>query len=422
MISLDKWQLKYVFLPHSIRSIGESTFSLCRHLCFVHFGFQCSVWQLRPKTFSQCNSLRAIRIPAAVRQIHNGVFQSYQNLFSVTFELPSNCGHIASEAFDRCPLLKSIVLPHSVEVIDPTLSSMTPSHVLHYSAPESSHFCVENDCFISSNGRQFIQYQVVSSTFSVGGKITLLSAGSFMRNASLQTLVFGAQSRLKSLPAFCLFKCISLRSLHVPKSVGVICEHCFNGCSELAEVTFGSPATVQAIGSQSFAKCRNLTSFIVPSSVSSLGVGVFHGCSELSQVTFEAPSLLTNIPGGLFSDCGKLEELNLPDSVTTIADTAFEGSGVTSLTGVDCAICNSLLIHPGTILRRFGSPSKIVIPSSVREIEESQFAFVSSLSDLRFEEGVVSIGNSAFEHCTHLRTVAFPASLEVIGESAFLWC
>jgi hypothetical protein len=35
--------------------------------------------------------------------------------------------------------------------------------------------------------------------------------------------------------------------------------------------------------------------------------------------------------------------------VTTIASMAFEGSGVTSVTGVDCAICDSLLIHRGTI-------------------------------------------------------------------------
>jgi hypothetical protein len=72
-------------------------------------------------------------------------------------------------------------------------------------------------------------------------------------------------------------------------------------------------------------------------------------------------------------------------------------SGVTSVTGADCAICNSLLIHRGTILHRFGSPSQLVIPSSVREIEERQFESASSLVDLRFDEGVVSIGTSAFE-------------------------
>jgi hypothetical protein len=121
-------------------------------------------------------------------------------------------------------------------------------------------------------------------------------------------------------------------------------------------------------------------------------------------------------------DCRKLQEVTLPDSVTTIASTAFEGSGVTSLTGADCVFCNSLFIHRGTILRWFGSPQQVVIPSSVRVIEEGPFVLANSVVDLSFEEGVVSIGNSAFQGCTRLRSVAFPASLEVIGEIAFHSC
>jgi hypothetical protein len=42
--------------------------------------------------------------------------------------------------------------------------------------------------------------------------------------------------------------------------------------------------------------------------------------------------------------------------------------------------------------------------------------------DLSFDEGVVSIETKAFEFCGNLRTVSFPASLEVIGESAFSSC
>jgi molybdenum cofactor biosynthesis enzyme MoaA len=86
----------------------------------------------------------------------------------------------------------------------------------------------------------------------------------------------------------------------------------------------------------------------------------------------------------------ELEMLNLPGSVTKIASTAFEGSGVTSVTGADCVSCNSLLIHRGTIVHCFGSPSQVVIPSSVREIEEGPFECDDFLVDLSFEEGVVS--------------------------------
>jgi hypothetical protein len=398
-------QLKCVFVPGPVCSIGDAAFFLCHYLSWVSFDCQTSLWQLRSLIFSSCDPLRTITIPASVRQIHSSAFSQCKHLFSVTFELGSNCWYIASGAFDYCPLLKFIVLPPSVEVINPSLRSSIRLCIAQTSAQESSNFCLENDCFLSANGHQIV-----------------LSAGSFMLNSSLQTLVFGSRSRLKSLPASCFQGCVSLRSLQVPKSIRGIWEKCFSECSGLATVTFESPATIRKIGFSAFSDCSHLASFIVPSSVSNLGDCVFSGCSELSRVTFEARSLLASIPGRLFVDCGKLKALNLPDSVTTIASTALQRSGVTSVTGADCVICNSLLIRHEMILHCFGSLSQLVIPSIVREIVYKQFAQVRSLLDLSFEEGVVSIGYGAFENCFQLRTVAFPASLEVIGENAFSCC
>jgi hypothetical protein len=105
--------------------------------------------------------------------------------------------------------------------------------------------------------------------------------------------------------------------------------------------------------------------------------------------------------------------------VTTIARTASKWSGVISVTDADCVTWNSLLIHQGTMLHRFGSPSQVVIPFSVREIGDRQFAMINSFLNLVLGEGVVGIGSGAFRDCTHLRTVAFPASLEVSGELVF---
>jgi hypothetical protein len=184
-LAFSEWQLNKFFLPESIRSIGESAFSRCRSLFCVHFSCYSSVWQLRSMIFSRCGSLTAVTIPAAVRQIHNSAFEGCKSLLSVTFQLPSQCWYITSAAFENCPLLKPILLPPSVEVIDPTLSSIVPtsilwsmdhSHVARWSAAESSHFCVENDCLVSSNGRRLNQYEGLSSTFSISEKITVLSA------------------------------------------------------------------------------------------------------------------------------------------------------------------------------------------------------------------------------------------------------
>jgi hypothetical protein len=165
-----------------------------------------------------------------------------------------------------------------------------------------------------------------------------------------------------------------------------------------------------------------LESFTVPSSVSTLGRFAFSQCSKLASVTFESPSHLTNIPCQFFSGCHLLQTLKLPDSVTTIACSAFTGSRLTSVTGAGCVIAGPLIIRHGTILRCIGSPSKVVIPSTVREIGERAFHGLFSLEELRFEEGLVRIGIRAFGFCRGLQSVTFPASLQVIGESAFAGC
>jgi hypothetical protein len=108
--------------------------------------------------------------------------------------------------------------------------------------------------------------------------------------------------------------------------------------------------------------------------------------------------------------------------VTEIADSAFARSSVTSVTGGDYRMCDSLLFHGKTILHCFGSPSKITIPSTVREIGDAAFSYLHSVVDLSFEEGVVRIGARAFQSCTQLQTLTFPASLEVIEKSAFFSC
>jgi hypothetical protein len=76
----------------------------------------------------------------------------------------------------------------------------------------------------------------------------------------------------------------------------------------------------------------------------------------------------------------------------------------------------------GKVVRCFGKPKSVVVPSPVREIGENAFAQIYSLVDLIFEEGVERIKFSAFYGCSALKGVVFPASLVVIDERAFGDC
>jgi hypothetical protein len=161
----------------------------------------------------------------------------------------------------------------------------------------------------------------------------------------------------------------------------------------------------------------------VPSSVSILRDSVFSECKKLPSVTFDTPSQLTNISNWLINGCWCLTTLTLPESVTTtIGHSALMHSGVSSIIGSDWTLSAGLVVGLGTLFCYQGRPSSLRIPATVREIGDRALSSLGSIVDLRFEEGTVQIGMSAFLWCRSLMKAAFPASLIVIEAKAFQGC
>jgi hypothetical protein len=282
---------------------------------------------------------------------------------------------------------------------------------------------VDNDCLVRIADQQLIVSFGNSATFSVGAEISLLSESCFAGNDQVQRVVFDANTRVQSLPAFTFSQCAHLCSITIPESVLAIGEKCFEHCCDLSTVSFEFPARIRRIDSEAFCKCYRLTSFTVPSSVSTLGKYVFLLCRNLSSVTFQSPSNLTDIPDELFYYCPLLTSLCLPDSLVKIAGSAFISTSLHSLTGRDFTTTDSLFFMQfEKVVRCLGTPKSIVIPSAIRQIGESAFAYVSSLVDLIFEEGLERIKRWAFSNCYWLKAVSFPVSLAAIDKRAFYCC
>jgi hypothetical protein len=62
---------------------------------------------------------------------------------------------------------------------------------------------------------------------------------------------------------------------------------------------------------------------------------------------------------------------------------------------------------------------KIVLPPTIREIENNAFAWCKSLESINLPEGLVSIGKKAFYGCTKLKSLYVPNSVRSIGMLCF---
>ena len=74
------------------------------------------------------------------------------------------------------------------------------------------------------------------------------------------------------------------------------------------------------------------------------------------------------------------------------------------------------------IFSYFKIPSTLIIPGSVKVIENATFIYCNRLKKVVISEGVKEIGRFAFENCRNLKEVSIPESVETIESYAFNSC
>lgn len=199
----------------------------------------------------------------------------------------------------------------------------------------------------------------------------------------------------------------------------------------------------------------------------------FLGCSSLTG-TLKLPEILIYIGDGSFQNCSLTGELHLPNSLEHLGRWAFFNAGcfvgnlripdkITILSGHDfgtdkgkkpfrngtldlnnvikydggynfynCAFSGELIIPEGTIeipemfFENYESSAaleSIVFPSSLRKIGRAAFKGQNRLREnIVFPDGVILIGELAFNDCSQINSVCFPSSLQSINIGAFEGC
>lgn len=164
----------------------------------------------------------------------------------------------------------------------------------------------------------------------------------------------------------------------------------------------GDQYSVTAIASASYSTSGafynrdDITSITLPASITTIGDYAFTECSNLAHIDLSNCTSLTSIGASAFQYCSSLESITLPASLETIGVNAFQNC--TTLSQVDFSNCSSLT-----------------------SINGRAFAYCSSLAELDLSgcTSLETIREYAFQNNTSLTTVAFPASLTMIGRYAF---
>ena len=409
-----------------VKWIGSSAFSDC--VLLEDISIPDSVTSIEYDAFSRCISLKDINIPDSVTEIRNEAFSGCTSLSSIN--IPDSLTYIADAVFSGCESLAAINVSSENNIyasIDGILFDKDKTELKQYPAGRSE------------------------TTYTIPDGVIYISHGAFSG-------------------------CKNLSDINIPDGITEIESETFSGCTSLSSINI--PDSVMYIRDNAFSKCTSLSNIKIPDSVTEIESETFSGCTSLSGI--EIPDSVTQIGENAFYGCTSLEEITIPDSVIKIGENAFYTTKVIEnqdgveyvgkwVVGSDKDI-TSAEIKDGTkgiacsaFLSR-NSLATISIPDSVTNIGENAFyetqlmenqdginyvgkwavgydeditsaeiregtigiancAFViSDISGITIPEGLMYIGNSAFDGCDNIYnngTIEIPASVVRIGDGAF---
>lgn len=219
-----------------------------------------------------------------------------------------------------------------------------------------------------------------------------------------------------------------------------------NGAERLihGDETSRIPCGVKIIGEWAFAQCYYLVSIRLPDGVLTIEDDAFYDCTRLNDINI--PDSVRRICSGAFYECNRLENITLPDSIVEIGSMAFRIAPTSSLRALP-----RKLEYLGSLAFNYDNWEEIVIPSTVKKIEDSGFFhdnFVKlkisdshpyyelknncliekqtgrligegSGTEIVIPDGVTTIGKSAFCYHSELQSIVMPRSVKVIEEGAF---
>ena len=463
--------LTNVTLPDGLQTIETSAFNDCRALTNVTLPADAQLGTIGENAFYGCEKLASLTIPksvntigqlafaycvalkdmtvawtdaASIPVIQSNVFDGITPPTSVTLHVPGGTG----EAYQGKDVWKELT------IVEQPWGDF--DNGLHWAYDDASH------TLAITNPTPGTPQPMPDLTFSTKQPWKAYRGG-------IQTVTIGAG--VNHVGAYAFTNCEKLTSVTLPAGLKEIEKNAFGGCEKLTSINL--PEGLKTIGEGAFTACFALSDLTIPKSVETIEEGVFYQCGSLTHVTLPADAQLTTIGKNAFQDCAALASISIPNSVTTIGSEAF--SKCSALKDVTVAwetpiqtyavVFNHLTLDKirlhvpagkigayltanvwedfivmadrgdlaGGLQWQMDATYTLTIinptPGSPKPMpdfnnwdEQPWASFRREIQAVTIEDGVSSVGETAFDGCMEMKSVTLPKSVTTIHEGAFGGC
>lgn len=324
--------LETIDLPDSVKKIGDSAFSGCKHLKRIkipstinYFGTGvfsgCSSLQsislpfslemIRKYMFNGCSSLKEINIPLGVKEIHERVFYNCSSLKELI--IPEGVEFIGDNAFGGCSKVQEITLPTTLREIEGNPFGNTISSIgeKQYSVTcKSLHFSNENGALYNIDKKTLVsclsgetRFEVVEGTIKIGD-------GAFYGNSCLESIVL--PSTIVEIGNNAFYGCYFTRIL-LPDSIKRIGDFAFGNCEFLSKIVF--PKGLEFLGKEAFWGCKRITELVLPKTLRQIEKQSFGSCESMKRITILNPNIIIDDEAFSFSEVQQIEFAGIPSAV-----------------------------------------------------------------------------------------------------------
>ena len=179
---------------------------------------------------------------------------------------------------------------------------------------------------------------------------------------------------------------------------------------------------VEKIGMNAFDNCGRITSVVIPEGVTCIDIAAFRNCEKLAKVTL--PKSLKKIGHTAFERCVSLEKIEIPEKVESIGGYVFYGC--TRLEYNGDGVCkylgNAENPYFALIETLHGNIQGYELHADTKVVASRAFIDCAKLSNVKFPDGLVGIGEEAFINCVSLTSVVVPEGVVHIEMGAFDSC
>ncbi len=455
--------------------------------------------------FVDCANVTRVSLPDTLTTIENSVFIGCASLVEIT--IPDNVTTVGGYAFQSCWALDSVTVGKAIQVIGDyafeatgldsiTFRGNAPLFGMYtfHAVTATAWYPAGNDTWtedIMQNYGGTINWVAYDSIVTEGicgdnlvwsfdadtGLLTISGTGAmYDYQNSLDVMNVAPWAGLDvtgvvvesgvTYIGICAFRSLPITSVSLPDTVTVIGNGAFDVCLSLSKIQL--PEKLVTLGDGAFSGCP-LTELTIPASVSAIGNGTFSGCDALKTITFlgDAPSFgyssFYNVTATVYyprSSDGWTEDVlqNYNGNLTWVAYVptvasgicgdnltwTLDAEGLLTISGTGAmhnyemygetpwnscgynVLC--VLVEEGvttigdSAFNGCGSAVSISLPSSLTEIGAWAFESCYALAQIDLPENLKKISHGAFSYCDSLTEITIPASVQEIGAAPFRNC